>query len=231
MDLRDGRFFFPTGWHEGCSNITGEYLSKHDGVREGEEMNRRLAALAATTPDGEAVRRSLELEGFGVNEKTLTLVPLESMVSEREEEGRLVQMIRQSGIGNSAVILKHLGDARDLFVQSKDHPSIGESRNLVQAIIDSIGADTHAHGGHSRGYPGGTKGRLQYLEDVGFFTSDDKAAFESAWGFLSAGTHPGIPPHELARIGLILGLEFSQLLLLKFADWKANGYRAYTIAP
>ena len=227
MDLREGRFFFPHGWYDGASNITGQYLSKHGGVSEGERLNRRLAALAATLPSGEQVRRSLELEGFSVNEKTLELVPTESIVNEQQEEERINRLVNQSALPRADLILKHIGDARDLFVQGKDHPSIGESRSFVQAIIDDIGTETNRRGGHSRGFPGGTKERLQYLEDVGFFTSDDKAAFQSAWGFLSAGTHPGIPPHELARIGLILALEFGQLLLLKFANWSGNDYKRF----
>jgi hypothetical protein len=226
IDLRSSRFFFP-GCSDYQSNITGGHLSSDDATSLGEYLNQRLAALAATSPSGEAVKRSLELDGFTVNEKTLSLVPLESKVSEQEEEDRLVQMVRQSGILNSAIILKHMSDAHDLFVQAKDHPSIGESRNFVQAIIDAIGNETHTHGGHSRGYPGGTKERLQYLEDVAFFTPDEKAAFQSAWGFLSAGTHPGVPPHELARIALILGLEFAQLLLLKFVNWSTSGYKRF----
>jgi hypothetical protein len=70
--------------------------------------------------------------------------------------------------------------------------------------------------------------RLQYLQDVGFFTSDEKTAFGAAWGFLSAGSHPGIPSRDEARIGLILSLEFGQLLLLKFANWAANGFRGFS---
>jgi hypothetical protein len=130
----------------------------------------------------------------------------------------------QVRLQHEAVILKHLADAQELFVQGKDHPSIGESRNLIQALIDDIGAATDASGAHSRGYPAGMANRLQYLQDVGFFTPDEKTAFGAAWGFLSAGSHPGIPSREEARLGLILSLEFSQVLLLKFANWAAHAF-------
>jgi hypothetical protein len=48
-----------------------------------------------------------------------------------------------------------------------------------------------------------------------------------AWGSLSAGAHPGVPEREQARIGLILALEFGQLLLVKFTNWKANAYLCF----
>jgi hypothetical protein len=39
-------------------------------------------------------------------------------------------------------------------------------------------------------------------------------------GFLSAGSHPGLPPREQARIGLLLSMEFCQMLLLKWQYWR-----------
>jgi hypothetical protein len=55
----------------------------------------RLAALASTLPEGEAVARSLELDGFQVDQKNLQLVLLDSVTSEREEEEeRVVSSIK-----------------------------------------------------------------------------------------------------------------------------------------
>ncbi len=73
------------------------------------------------------------------------------------------------------------------------------------------------------------KNRVQYLQDVHFLTPDENAAFGSAWGFLSGGSHPGIATQDGARISLILSLEFGQLLLLKFENWKANGYKCFQL--
>jgi hypothetical protein len=41
-------------------------------------------------------------------------------------------------------------------------------------------------------------------------------------------SHPGIPTRDQTRIALILSLEFGVILLLKFADWKANAYRGFS---
>jgi len=225
--VRDGSFFFPH-FATPNSNITGKFLDQPDAEVLGEILLRKLAALASTMPGGESVTRALELEGFQVDQKNLHLVPLDSVTSEKEEEERVVSLINQSGLGNSAVILKHLQDARDLFLQQKDHPSIGEARNFMQALLDGIGDETNSHGGHDVGYPGGTANRLIYLEQVGFFATDEKTAVGAAWGFLSAGNHPGIPSRDEARIALILSLEFGLMLLLKFSNWKANVYRSFS---
>jgi hypothetical protein len=228
--LRNARFIFTDGYFDlPGANITDKpHLSQAEAVAIGEALIERLTALAATLPQGEAVRRALDLEGLRANPNKLTIEIAESVINEQEEESRLIGLVKQNRLQNEAVILKHLDDAQDLFVQGKDHPSIGESRNLIQALIDDISAATHANGGHSVGYPAGTANRLQYLQDVGFLTSDEKTAFGAGWGSLSAGSHPGIPSRDEARIGLILSLEFAQLLLLKFANWSANGFRGFS---
>lgn len=115
-----------------------------------------------------------------------------------------------------------------MYAQGKDHPSLNESRNLIQALIDGISTETNAHGKHTVGLPGSTKDRIEYLTRIGFFMPDEEAAFKSGWGSLSAGSHPGVPQREQARIGLVLALELGQLLLIKFDNWKANAYRAFS---
>ena len=230
MDIRSTQFFFPHD-HFGRpgESITDQPdLSQGEAQVIGEACLGRLAALASTLPDGEPVSRSLQLDGFDVNKQQLELVPIDSVTSEREEEDRVTFLVDKSGLTNATIILKHIQDARELFLQGKDHPATGEARDFIQVLIDSISADTDAHGGHFVGYPRGTANRLKYLEDVGFLTADEKAAFGSAWGFLAAGTHPGIPSRDEARIGLILSLEFGVVLLLKFANWKANGFERFS---
>jgi hypothetical protein len=228
--IRNTQFFFPhTYFGAPGANITDKpYLDEREAAEIGEWLLQRLASLASTLHEGGPVVRSLELDGFRVDEKNLRLVALDSVTSEREEEERVVSLVNRSGLACSAVILKHLEDARDHFLQQKDHSSIGEARNFVQALLDGIGDETHGHGAHSVGYPGGTANRLAYLEQVGFFTNDERTAVGAAWGFLSAGSHPGIPSRDEARIALILTLEFGVMLLLKFSNWKANACRAFS---
>jgi hypothetical protein len=167
--LRNTRFIFTDGYFDSPgANITGtSYLSKAQAVSTGETLIERLTALAATLLQGEPVRRSLELDGFRADPGKLTIEPSDSAVNEQQEENLLVGLVKQCRLPNEGVILRHLGDAHELFVQGKDHASIGESRNLIQALIDDMSAATHASVGYSIGYPNGMANRLQYLQAAG----------------------------------------------------------------
>ncbi len=150
------------------------------------------------------------------------LVPLEGPVSTQVEEDALTALVKRSGIHDATTVLQHIADAQSLYVNGKYHASLNESRNLIQSLIDGISTETHAKGNHSAKLPGGTSNRIEYLKTVTFFTEDEKSSFASAWGSLSSGSHPGVPEQEQARIGLILSLEFGQLLLLKFTTQNCN---------
>lgn len=229
-DLRSGRFFTATNsYFELPSwNITGEYLTDREARALGEHFIEMLAALATTLPHGDSIANALQLDGLSVDVQKLRLIPLDGPVSAKEEETALSALVNRTGITDASTILKHMADADGLYLDEKYHPSLNESRNLVQSLIDNIGGDTHKSGVHSAGFPGGTANRIEYLRTVSFLTADEMAALKSAWGALSAGSHPGVPEREEARIGLILALEFSQLLLLKFEDWKCCGYKRFS---
>jgi hypothetical protein len=227
FDLRNTAFFFPSESILGDS-IVGEYLSEGRARLLSEALMQKLAALATTLPTGEGVLRSLQLDGFGVNKERLTLVSIEGPMSPQQEETRLTALVKSSGIPNDHVILKHIEDAQSLYADGKDHPSLNESRNLLQVLIDNISVETGSHGKHTSKVPGGTSNRIDYLKNVNFFTAEEQSSFLSAWGTLSAGSHPGVPEREQARIGLILALEFGQLLIFKFSNWKNNAYMGFS---
>jgi hypothetical protein len=230
VELRRGAFFFVqdiTGWQTCIVNDRPD-LTPEQAKLLGEAYIQRLAAFATTLPGSDSLLRSLQLDGFDVNKERLRLVPLEGPVSAAEEEDRLTKLAKTSGIPDSGIVLKHMADAHSLYTDGKYHSSLNESRNLIQALIDGISVETDRHGKHSTGLPGGTANRVDYLSHVGFFTPDEKAALLSGWGSLSAGSHPGVPEREQARIGLILAFEFAQLLMLKFGNWRANAYRAFS---
>jgi hypothetical protein len=228
LAVRKGSFFWvsPFGWHE--ANITGKQLGPSEQQALGECLIERLAALATTLPRGEPVRRSLQLDGFDVDTERLLLGPLEGPVSVKAEEDALTRLVRKSGILDQETMLKHLEDANSTFASGNDHASLNESRCLIQSLIDGISVETAAQGKHSVKIPGGTANRIQYLNTIHFFTEDERTAFESAWKTLSAGSHPGVPEREQARIGLVLSLEFAQLLLIKLANWKAHGFQGFS---
>jgi hypothetical protein len=231
LALRRGGFFFvrtTAGFRQSIVPDHEHSLTDDEAKLFGEGLIRKLAAFACTLPASESLMRSLQLDGFEVNKEKLKLVPLEGPVSAAEEEDRLTRLVKISGIPDSATILRHIADAQSLYSEGKDHPSLNESRSLIQALIDGISTETDTHGKHKTKLPGGTGPRIEFLTKVGFFTADEQAAFNSAWGSLSAGSHPGVPDSDQARIGLVLAFEFGQLLLLKFANWRSNGYKKFS---
>jgi hypothetical protein len=230
ITLRNGRFFFPDTGYFGMptDNITGRYLDKTVAQGMGEYFIQRLAALATTLPGGDSVVNLLQLDGYSVNTQKLSLIPLENVVGAQEEGDALTTLVKSTGFLNAQTVLQHISDAKNLFVESKYHPSLNESRNVLQCLVDEFSSDTHNSGAHSIKLPGGTANRIAYLGEVGFLTKDEEASCKSAWGALSGGSHPGVPERDEARIGLILALEFGQLLLLKFANWKANAYKKFS---
>jgi hypothetical protein len=230
ITLRNGRFFFPDTGYFGSptDNITGQYLDRGEAQRLGEKFIQRLAALATTLPNGVSVANSLQLDGYSASAQKLSLIPLENIVSAQEEEDALAAQVKATGVSNAETVLRHINDANYLFIERKYHASLNESRNVLQSLVDNISGDTNKSGAHPTKLPGGTGNRIGYLKDVGFLTADEEAAFKSAWGALSAGSHPGVPDRDEARIGLILALEFGQLLLLKFGNWKKNTYKTFS---
>jgi hypothetical protein len=228
--LRNGSFFFPDAGYFAVpgTNITGIHLSDDMAKQLGESFIRRLAALATTLANGESVANSLQLDGYSVDTQNLKLIPLENVVSAQEEGDALTALVRGAGLASTQTVLTHIADAKDLFVGSKYHPSLNESRNVLQCLVDDISTETHNSGAHSTQIPGGLANRIAYLRQIGFLTADEEAAYKSAWRALSAGSHPGVSDRDGARIGLILALEFGQLLLLKFANWKANAYKQFS---
>ena len=231
IELRSRRFMYQTDGIGSTVSIIprNPHLSEVDAVNYSEFFIGRLAAFGCTLPDSDSLRRSLELDGFEVDEENLRLVPIEGPVSVRQEQDRITKLVTVSGLANAQTIVKHLADAQSLYVETgKDHASLNESRNFLQALINEITIANNTHGNHQTKMPGGLGNRIAYLTTIGFLTPDEKASFDSAWGSLSAGSHPGVPQRDQTRIGLILALEFGQILLLKFPDWKANAYKAFS---
>jgi hypothetical protein len=227
VDLRNGEFFFAgNSWFSGgVGSILGHYLDKSEAIELGATLLERLTVLATTLDDAESLKRSLEVDGLEPDVKTLKLHAVSGPVSVAAEQSRTDALGKH--LDNPAVARSHSEAAARLFIAGDFHPSLNESRNFIQEVIDQISTSTEKHGGHSAGLPGGTANRIGYLKNVGFLSSDEENAFKAAWGMLSAGSHPGIPLQDEARIGLILSLELGQILLLKLGVWKANSYAKF----
>jgi hypothetical protein len=180
-----------------------------------DSMLKRLAALAITesedTEELSQLRRSLQLDGFDVSAgKT---VSIEGPISITEEKSRLLTNLTASSFPRKGVIAKHLTDAENLFSEGQMHPAMGQARSAFEAGVEDTVSLVEIKTKQKAG--SGLKNQIQFLTKEGIISADEEPAFLAAWGFLSAGAHPGLPPDEAGRVGLILCLEFTQVLLIK----------------
>jgi hypothetical protein len=180
-----------------------------------DSMLKRLTAMAVheseDTEEARQLRRSLQLDGFDVSAGNL--VPIEGPISITEERSRLLTNLAASSLPRKDVIAKHLKDAEDLFAEGKMHPAMGQARSAFEAGVEDTVSLVEIKTNRKAGT--GLKNQIQFLTKEGFIAADEEPAFLSAWGFLSAGAHPGLPPDEAGRVGLILCLEFTQVLIIK----------------
>jgi hypothetical protein len=212
-DLYGGRV---TQKLRGMTGTTVDYLPR---ILQ-ESMLIKLTAMAMTEEpddpgesagDRERLRLSLLLDGFEMSQGKM--VSVEGPVNIAKEKSRLLADVEASAFARKQLIAKHLNDAEDLFSEGKMHPAMAEARSALQAgIEDTLSLVEHKVGRKSGG---GLRNQIEFLARENFLSADEQQAFLAAWGFLSAGAHPGLPPDEVGRIGLIFGLEFTQVLLVK----------------
>ncbi|MGB2625468.1 MAG: hypothetical protein WAK20_01655 [Candidatus Acidiferrum sp.] len=175
---------------------------------------RRLVVMVLVEkgiPDVEAVRMSVQADGFTGAQKEL--VPIDGPVSVEQEKSRLLADLKVSKLGNKEVIAVHVKDAVEHFANGKHHSAIGEARTALESAIDETVILLELR--HSKKSGCGTGNKIPFMEETRFLSSDEKSAFLAAWGFLCSGNHPGISTEEQGRIGVILSLEFLQILIIK----------------
>jgi len=183
------------------------------GLQESVLVKLTAVAMEESEPtiDRERLRLSLLLDGFELSNGKI--VSVEGPVNLTKEKSRLLTTLEASSFGRKAMIAKHLQDAEDLFSDGKMHAAMSEARSAFQAGIEDTVSIVESRATHKAG--GGLKNQIDFLFKENFVSADELQAFLAAWGFLSAGAHPGLPPDEAGRIGLIFGLEFTQVLLVK----------------
>jgi hypothetical protein len=180
-----------------------------------ESTLKKLTAMAVTesedTEEVRQLRRSLQLDGFDVSDGET--IRTEGPISITEEKSRLLTNLAASSFPRKDVIAKHLSDAEELFSEGKMHPAMGQARSAFEAGIEDAVSLVEINAKRKAG--SGLKNQIQFLTKEGVISVDEEPAFLSAWGFLSAGAHPGLPPDEAGRVGLILCLELTQVLIIK----------------
>lgn len=198
------------------SLYNGEAATRHErvGPQLSDQMLRKLTVFAFQESDEgtrENLRLSLQLDGFEVSQENLT--PIDGPISVEQEKSRLLSQLMTSKLRRKDVIKQHITEAEMQFSQGANHPAIGEARSALQAVIEETVALTEAKVGANSG--SGVVNQIDFLQKHQILSPDEQSAFKSAWNFLCSGNHPGMSTEEGGRIGVILCLEFIQILLIK----------------
>jgi hypothetical protein len=199
-------------------------------LRLAEYLCLRIDALRTDLPEVKVWREnllaSLTLDGFSlVGGK---FVPSDSAVIDQAGETTLLrEQIKKASFPRESLILGHYEQAEELFVDRKWHPAIGEWRSFFQAVIQDIAEITGHNRSDVKKSDGTMKDDLRFLLQTRFFSEDEWTIVGAVWGFLSAGSHPGISlPHQ-ARIAMIQALCFGQVLSSKYLVWRDNSFKGY----
>ena len=120
-------------------------------------------------------------------------------------------------------LLHHLQSAQKQMMDSAWGTASGEWRKFFEETIRGVWRVTRLNNPSfdAKIVHPSFKDVLLWLEQAGFFTSDEKDAYGATWGFLSIGGHPGMTEGDIAQFCMILSMTFSHAALKKL-DWWAN---------
>lgn len=167
------------------------------------------------------LKSRLELDGYIWDSESKKLLFSETGVLDvKEEQGILMTLAAELSLENQDVILHHLTLSEEHYIVEKWDDSIGNSRKVLEAIIQEIAAKA------SIAVDGKTLSKEKYespaavrdyLESKGILESKEKKAIASTYGLLSdTGGHPYIAEKDQARLMRHLALTYSQFILLRF---------------
>lgn len=168
------------------------------------------------------LKSQLELDGYVYREGIL--YPAESSVIKEEEEQSVLEMlVKKLALANSNIILNHLKLSEEHYLNNKWGDSISNSRNFLEAILESISHTLHAKNGLATSLPDRPVLVRDFLEQQGFIDRVEKDAISKVYGLISnTGAHPNIAEKDQARLMRHLALSFSQFALLRWEGYLKN---------
>jgi len=130
-------------------------------------------------------------------------------------------------------LLHHLQSAQKQMMDSAWGTASGEWRKFFEETIRGVWRLTRLNNPDfaTRDVHPPFKDVLLWLEQAGLFTSDEKAAYGAAWGFLSVGGHPGMTEGDIAHFCMILSMTFSHAALKRLDWWANKGYFIFGTGP
>jgi hypothetical protein len=223
--LNDGSFF--------CKNGATPSWAKDAGQRALQDFAATLCALLEKRPD---FRRSdtdfyfqfLLDDGFQFV-GTRLIETNQDIVPEAEEISAVEALIRASLHDERETLLAHFHAGVTQFDSGSYHSSVAEWRCFLEEVLRGIWRLTRARRTEFSNYADHPtlKDLFTFLERSNFLNKDEQLAFSSAWGFLSAGGHPGITAKDDAHLSKMLALTFGHAALLKLQVWASNSYRHF----
>ena len=239
--LHNGRFFFEMKLSSTRSPLRRAPIEE-EGVQDGdiergnevllkfaELLNEALSGLNDLPPQlHQELLARLSADGFSLVK--CKFVPTDSAAVDLPGEISFLKVkLSEAGFPNEKVMLHHFERAEKLFIEPEvGDTSIGQWRSFYEQLIKDIANTTSEKRNDIGNPPGGITNLFEWLKKVGFFTSDEEQAARAVYGFLCAGSHPGIPPEHAAHIALVLTMGFAQALVLKYLDWKGNAFRSFS---
>ncbi|HVZ85276.1 MAG TPA: hypothetical protein VG893_16485 [Terracidiphilus sp.] len=150
----------------------------------------------------------------------------QDIISEAQELTAVESLICDSVHDNHPTLVHHFTDGRALYDTGSYHACVGEWRAFLEELLRGIWRVTRSHRPEFGGFASkpNMKDIFDFLQRSGFFSEDEKLAFLGAWGFLSAGAHPGIGDQDHAHLSMILALTFGHASLLKLRVWARNSF-------
>jgi hypothetical protein len=150
----------------------------------------------------------------------------QDIIPEAQEISAVESLIRRSIHDNRGLLLSHFADGRSLYDRGPYHACINEWRSFLEETLRGVWRITKAHRSEFATFAEkpSVKDLFNFLNRSGFLDSDEKEAFNGAWGFLSVGGHPGISDKDAAHLSMILALTFAHAALLKLQKWADNSY-------
>lgn len=150
----------------------------------------------------------------------------QNIIEEARELSAVESLIRLSVHDNQKLLLHHFVNGRELFDLGPYHACVSEWRSFLEEILRGVWRLTRTHRPNFAKFAErpSMKDLFEFLEKAGFLDADEKLAFSSAWGFLSAGGHPGISDRDSAHLSMILALTFGHATLLKLQRWDEGAF-------
>jgi hypothetical protein len=170
---------------------------------------------------------SLQMDGFTLSGGVLADADTE-IVDIPAEVSAIEGSIAHSRHDHTQLLMHHLHTAQRQFAKAEWGPSAGEFRKFYEEILRGVWRFTLANNPKFLGRieKPGFRDLMNWLQDSGFFTNDEKDAYGSAFGFLSLGNHPGLPDPYMARLCMILALTLGHACLQKMARWNGKQFLA-----